>query len=480
MKKIKVFLALAIILCMLVSSSHLSMAESSLGIDGPCYPIISPTNTSGVMTVTWWDAPDTEEGMVVYGTEPFTEGEVPRDARYAEGMIKREDTQNGYVVCSAEFTDLVNGATYYYRVGSADLWSDEHSFTVDFGAEKNAFLYLGDIQYSTYTEAEKDYERWGKLLDSAYRQNPQLGFGILGGDMVQQGQRSNDWQMFLVQASKVFDQLPMLAVPGNHESNSARSGKPELFLQLLSLPKNGPDGFSQEFYSYDYGNIHVVGLSSNIFSNEQLINGSMDEHDFQRIADWIERDLTQSDATWKVVVMHHPAYAVVSDAVAAKVLENWAPIFEQAQVDLVFCGHQHVYMRTKPMGGVTYVMGNSGSKHYAPNQVDYAEVMIADVSNYQIVETDGEYLTMTSYDADEVVLDSVRLKAKDRTIEPSWPEDLLGDLNGDGVVDERDLVLLLIAIQTNQGYQAMMDINGDGKVDICDAHRLALQIAGLL
>ena len=240
-------------------------------------------------------------------------------------------------------------------------------------------------------------------------------------------------------------------------------------MKLFDLPKNGPSGFKEEFYSYDYGNCHIVGLDSSVYLDSSLI-----DDDYAAIADWITADLAASDQTWKIVVLHHPPYAVVSDDVSAKVLAAWGPLFYQAQVDLILCGHQHVYMRTKPIKGVTEVMGNSGSQFYAPANVSYSDYMLGYTSNYEIITTTTDQLTLTAYDASGNSFDSVILAAKDRSVPPDYEDDAPGDINGDGSLTSADVTLLLVAIQTNAAYSETADVNGDGKIDIRDAHALAL------
>jgi hypothetical protein len=62
---------------------------------------------------------------------------------------------------------------------------------------------------------------------------------------------------------------------------------------------------------------------------------------------------------------------------------------------MVFVGHQHVYMRTHPIfqgevqsdsDGIVYVMGNSGSKHYALGQGFPYIAREETGSNYQLIE----------------------------------------------------------------------------------------------
>jgi len=473
LSKVSIF---AIVLAlMLAFCGVFALADTGLGITGPCYTVVSPTGDVTQMAVTWWDRSDTAASAVQYSTTAAFSNTPGATISTAAATANRTDAGKGYTSFQAVMTGLTADTTYYYRVGHDQVWSEEYSFkTADPGASEICFMYMGDIQYASAATAPQDYQAWGNLLSAAYQTFPELNFALLGGDMVQNGMKPDHWQMFLEQATRVFPDLPLLAVPGNHESNSAATGKPELFLDLLAMPANGPAGFEEEFYSYDYGNCHIVGLSSSIFLNEQLDFGSMTEEDFDRIAAWIADDLAKSNATWKIVVMHHPAYPVVSDPTAAAVLEKWEPIFANAQVDLVFCGHQHIYMRTKALRGVTYVMGNSGSLHYAAADVPYSAVMIENTSTYQIVNADPNNLTMTAYDAAGNMLDTVTLAAKDRSKPPVWDDPIPGDLDGDGHLTQADVRLIMDAILACADYDGAMDLNDDGKVDICDAHKLAL------
>ena len=445
-----------------------ALADSGLGVDGPCYQLLLPEASLNAMNVVWWDAPEADAGWVRYGTDAALS-----DPTLAQAALTRSDSAN-YTAWTAEMTGLLPGTSYYYQVGHDDSWTAVQSFTTGSGSETDFdFLYFGDAQYNQYPTANADYAAWGQLVQEAAAANPQAELAILGGDMVQQGQQAVSWQFFLAHA-QAFSGLPLLTVPGNHESNAV-NGKPAMYLDLLTLPHNGPAGFEEEFYSVDRGDCHILFLSSNILSNEQLFKGGMSAEDFDLIDNWIAADLAASDATWKIVVMHHPAYAVVSDAVAAAVLEQWTPIFEAAQVDLVLCGHQHVYMRSKQLHGVTYVMGVSGAKHYAPADVSFDVVQIGYLSNYQLIQTDSDGLTLTCYDPEGKLLDSFTLAPKDRSQTPVW-HDTPGDLNADDLVDAADVEVLLTAIRANTSYVDEYDFNGDGVIDIRDAQLLALRI----
>lgn len=415
--KRKFTFALAVLIALMLLGS--SLANAAVTVSGPENLVLSLTGDTTEMAVTWWDDSGVAAGQVRYGL-----AEGLSDAAVA--AARRTVSASGYSSFEAVMTGLVAGETYYYQVGSAAGWSDIRSFVApqeDTGSL--TFLFMGDAQFSS---SITDYEAWGALLENAYENYDDAAFAVMGGDMVNNGQNAAEWQAFLSEASPVFSRLPLLAAPGNHESNDIVTGKPTLMNKLLSMPKNGPAGFEEEFYSFDYGECHILCLNSNVFLNEQLNAGAMTLADFDRIKAWIASELGSSSAAWKIVVMHHPAYSVVSDMAGAAVFANWVPLFEAAEVDLALYGHQHVYMRTKPMWqgqvnyaqGITYLMGVSGSKYYPASQAGHMETLIENTSTYQAINIDDDTLTLKTFNAGGEALDGFSLSARARPPAPKY------------------------------------------------------------
>ena len=78
---------------------------------------------------------------------------------------------------------------------------------------------------------------------------------------------------------------------------------------------------------------------------------------------WLDRELSGSEADWKIVFMHHPLYSsgryTLSAALLRRRLEQ---TLIEHQVDIVFAGHEHFYERLQPQSGVMYfVTGAAGS-----------------------------------------------------------------------------------------------------------------------
>ncbi len=303
---------------------------------------------------------------------------------------------------------LLPKTEYLYRVGGEGDWSEPASFTTAAPEDRFSFLYMGDVQ--------EGYEDWGDMLAQVWKENPQLRFVLMGGDLVDKGNDLSEWQQFLIAAGPVFRSLPLLAAVGNHDDTN-------LFRTLFALPTNGPKGHEGTVYSFDYGNCHITILNSNCMG----IPGTLG---FDDLAHWLRQDLASSRQTWKFVVFHHPPYQVVQNWRGEHLQKNWVPFLEEGGVDLVFSGHQHVYMRTKPLWegciqpegqGIVYVMGNSGTKYYGPGpDQDYITQQVAWVSNYQLIEIDGNTLYMTAKAASGEVIDTYRI------------------VKGSGVVDNRN------------------------------------------
>ena len=86
---------------------------------------------------------------------------------------------------------------------------------------------------------------------------------------------------------------------------------------------------------------------------------------------------------------------------------------EKGGVDMVFCGHQHMYMRTKNINGIVYIMGNSGmrtSEYYnGHNAPFYSRAVYGGGPNYQIVTISDSKIELTSFNEKGLVIDETEI-----------------------------------------------------------------------
>jgi hypothetical protein len=175
------------------------------------------------------------------------------------------------------------------------------------------WLMLGDNAYSTGTD--KEYQ--GAIFDM-YR--PMLRQSVL-------------W--------------PSL---GNHDAGSANSATQSgIYYDIFTLPTLGQAGGvmsgTEAYYSYNYANVHFIALDSS--DTDRSPDGLM--------VNWLKRDLAANRHDWCLAYWHHSAYTKGShdsdnDGDSGKRMremrEHVMPVLEAGGVDLILCGHTHVYERS--------------------------------------------------------------------------------------------------------------------------------------
>jgi hypothetical protein len=104
--------------------------------------------------------------------------------------------------------------------------------------------------------------------------------------------------------------------------------------------------------------------------------------------DWLENELKQSKAVWKIVLLHHAPYSSDDDDygnswqgptdLGDPQIRKLVPLFDKYNVDFVMFGHLHCYERSWPLknntidsqNGTVYLMtgGAGGSlENFAPH-----------------------------------------------------------------------------------------------------------------
>jgi 3',5'-cyclic AMP phosphodiesterase CpdA len=161
----------------------------------------------------------------------------------------------------------------------------------------------------------------------------------------------------------LFSHAGFFPTLGNHDYRT-NSGAP--YLDIFDLPDNAwRTNDHERYYTFDFGNVHVVALDSNtpLDENDGTANNDM--------FDWLRSDLGQTTQPWKIVAFHHAAYSTGPHGPDTDVQTKLVPIFEEYGVDLVFNGHDHIYERSHPLkngqvstgaaGGVIYIISGAGS-----------------------------------------------------------------------------------------------------------------------
>jgi hypothetical protein len=123
---------------------------------------------------------------------------------------------------------------------------------------------------------------------------------------------------------------------------------------------------AERYYSFDWGAAHFAAIDTGRTLDE-ISESSPDD-----MADWLEADLARSQALWKIVFMHKPAFSSGKQETEGRIRQKLVPIFERYHVSLVLSGHRHTYERSVPIlagkqttisaGGIVYVTTGGGGQ----------------------------------------------------------------------------------------------------------------------
>jgi len=103
--------------------------------------------------------------------------------------------------------------------------------------------------------------------------------------------------------------------------------------------------------------------------------------------------------------LHRSPYGSSSHGGDEKVREDLEPVFTRHGVDLVFAGHDHVYERTVPIKGVTYVVSGGGGKRLYPVGKSARTACSRSAHHAVLVRLDGGRLSLEAVEPDGTVFD---------------------------------------------------------------------------
>lgn len=302
------------------------------------------------------------------------------------------------------FEELEKGGTYFYQVKSkteegGQVESEVYTFqtAVAFNAPFS-FIVLSDTQSNPVNVA--------KLAELAWEQRPH--FALVTGDLVSRGTEKELWNNhFFRNMHQLIARTPLLPCLGNHDDDSPS------YYSYFTLPA------PEYYYKFSYGNMDFF-----IVDSERPLRNDSEQYA------WLDAALRASQATWKIVGLHKAAYSSdendFGDTLKTRTawgdirLRNLSSLYEQHQVDIVWCGHIHSYERTYPMiqgkptleGGVVYMItggGGGGLEKAAPWRSPFTAKVYSG-HHYCLVNIFGPVLRIEAYTAEGHLFDFLELK----------------------------------------------------------------------
>jgi len=298
------------------------------------------------------------------------------------------------VVHSVRLDGLQPDTIYHFRVGGAGDFSPDHTFRTAPAdrCQPFSFAVAADNRY--------DFEWlpsgcWKQVYEKVASEGP--AFVINSGDLVLDGSQSDQWREFMDISEPWLAEVPLMPCLGNHDDGPGE-GDGANYNKLFTLPRNSLTN-TEDLYSFDYGNVHFVALSTETFEGGDIKFGDQ--------ADWLAQDLAASDRMWKVVYFHRPIYSSGGHG-GDEAGQNAAyiPVFDQYHVDLVLTGHDHLYERDGPRyngqdvaspddGTIYIVSGGGGAACIPPHKHHYIIITVTNnVMHVRVQNAETSCLTI--------------------------------------------------------------------------------------
>lgn len=261
---------------------------------------------------------------------------------------------------SIQLSGLSPDTKYYYSIGAAAMaiQGDTTNFFITAplaGAEKITRIWATGDCGTAQTVQTNVLTAYQNFIGNNYTH-----LWLLLGDNAYSSGTDAEYQAKFFQqymSSKVMRQTVLFPAPGNHDYyNTALLDNTTMpYFQNFTLPANGeaggiPSG-TEKYYSFNYANIHFISLDSyGTVSGKKLFDTTSAQ------ITWLKQDLAANTQPWTILYWHHPPYTkgshnsdTESDLISIR--DKVIRILDRYKVDLILCGHSHLYERSKIMKG---------------------------------------------------------------------------------------------------------------------------------
>lgn len=338
---------------------------------------------SGV-AVTWYtEAPG--DGRVRWMTEEGASGEVMAPA----GTQRHE----------AVLTALVPGRRYTYRVYSSQGLLASRTGVYEFSLRAPEPEWLRIVLFGDCgSGGAAQYAVARAIRNEALLPD----FVMILGDVIYPpfDADSYDTKVFAPYAA-LLPEVPFYALLGNHDYEF-QAAQP--FFDVFTLPRNGPAGLAPESSYW----LERAGVQMIVHDTNQPVATLS-----RQAVPW-HTELVRRPALFRFVFQHQTLYSsgpAAAVAPAAELRALLAPLYTETGVDVVFNGHDHLYERTRPIGGVIYVTSGAGGAELYPraSKNAFTQAFVNDRHSYTYLDVRGRTLQLRQMDTDGKPIDSLTL-----------------------------------------------------------------------
>ncbi|WIM88538.1 fibronectin type III domain-containing protein [Candidatus Mycobacterium wuenschmannii] len=219
---------------------------------------------------------------------------------------------------------------------------------------------LGRLNKKSYVSDNLGSPAAGDITTAIEKLGPL--FNLVNGDLCYANlahDRIRTWSDWFDNNTRSARYRPWMPAAGNHE-NELGNGPIGFaaYQTYFALPDSRSDGELRGlWYSFTAGSVRIISLNNDDICYQD--GGNTYVHGYSGGAQkrWLETELASARADkrvdWVIVCMHQTAVSTADHTNGADlgIRQEWLPLFDRYQVDLVVCGHEHHYERTHPLRG---------------------------------------------------------------------------------------------------------------------------------
>lgn len=217
-----------------------------------------------------------------------------------------------------------------------------------------------------------------KVVKQAIADSP--CFVVFSGDLISGSKDDEIVKLQYQEWNKIMNpvllKMPVYVIPGNHEISGSNQNR--IFQETFDMPKNGPEGYEELCYSFDYENCHFICLDSDYYGK------------FHRIQyDWLKEDIEKTNKEHIFVFGHEPAYPAGPhrgsslDAYPDERDKFWN-LLKEYGVKIYFCGHEHLYNKQLIEGVYQVINGTCGAPIYTGYGGDFYHYALVSVNSKRV------------------------------------------------------------------------------------------------
>jgi acid phosphatase type 7 len=256
---------------------------------------------------------------------------------------KTQESKTKRIYHEVKLTDLIPNTKYFYAVDGSTKGTEEQYFITAPPTGSSVpvrILAISDFGQSNSRDNERRLEtvaQWKSFNNNSYH----ASFVLSMGDQTEDDAIYQLQHNFFNQLENVLRSSPLYTTVGNHDEHDSLYNYSRTFTLPTKAEAGGISSGRVEYYSFDYANIHVVSLCTELHDTAER----------KAQTEWLKKDLENNKQEWLIACMHQPFHSGgyhPSDEVeyGQPQRSDWLPILEDHGVDLVLQGHNHVYERS--------------------------------------------------------------------------------------------------------------------------------------